>query len=64
MLQEIHARPQTREPGGHTTLDYNRRGDNRYPIRIAYTGIWVRVHDYLTWEISGVDTTGHHILGY
>ncbi len=57
----IHARSKAHRLGGGATLDYNRResaSDSR--CMHAFSGQGARLPE---WEVSGADTTGHHILG-
>lgn len=57
----IHARPKARKSGGGTTLDYNRRESARDSRCIqASLEQDARVPKK---EVSGVDTTGHLLLG-
>jgi hypothetical protein len=57
----IHGRSKARRLGGGATPDYNRRKsapDSR--CMHAFLGQDARLPD---WEVLGVDTTGHLILG-
>jgi hypothetical protein len=58
---EIHARPETRQPGGGTTLNYYRR-ESAHDSRCMHACL-VQGARLPEEEVSGVDTMKHHILG-
>jgi hypothetical protein len=55
-----NAKSKTCKSGAGTTLDYRRESASDARCMHAFSGQGARLQE---WEVSGADTTAHHILG-